>query len=58
MADSPDQPQLKAQKWTNFACELNNTHPINRKHIGFNEQKHTPHYTKKTYYAFLARFGV
>ena len=22
MADSPDQRQLKTQKWTNFVCEL------------------------------------
>ena len=34
MADSPDQPQLKTHKWTNVACELKNTYPINRKHIG------------------------
>ena len=34
MADSPDQPQLKTQKWTNVACELNKTYPINRTNIG------------------------
>ena len=34
MADSPDQRQLKAQKCTQFACELNNTYPINRTNIG------------------------
>ena len=34
MADSPDQRQLKTHKWTHFACELNETYPINRTHIG------------------------
>ena len=34
VADSPDQPQLKTQKYTIVACELNKTYPINRKNIG------------------------
>ena len=34
MADSPDQRQLKTQKCTNVACELNKSYPINRKRIG------------------------
>ena len=33
MADSPDQPQLKTQKWTHLACELKKAYPINRKSI-------------------------
>ena len=36
MADSLDQPQLKTQKCTKFACELKKTYPINRKkHRGY-----------------------
>ena len=58
MADSPDQPQLKTQKCTNSACELNNNIPYQSKqHRGY-MKKHTPHYAKKAYYVFLARFGV
>ena len=34
MADSPHQRQLKTQKWTNCACELNKAYPINRTRIG------------------------
>ena len=34
MADSPDQRQLKTQKWTHVASELKNTYPINRTNIG------------------------
>ena len=54
MADSPDQRQLRTQKWTNCACELN-------KNIPYQSNKHRG-YIKQTYptlrYAFLARFGV
>ena len=57
MADSPDQPQLKMQKWTTFACELKNIPYQSKKRRGY-IKKHTPHYAKKAYYAFLARFGV
>ena len=59
MADAPDQRQLNTHKWIRFAFELKKTCPINRqKNIGVTCQKHTPHYAKKSYYAFLARFGV
>ena len=58
MADSSDEPQLKTQKCTIRACELNNTYPINRRNIGVASQAHTPHYAKKAYYALLARFRV
>ena len=34
MANSPDQPQLKTQKWTTVACELKNKYPISRTNIG------------------------
>ena len=44
MADSPEQPQLKTQKWIHYECELKQTYPINRKNIGVTRNKHTPHY--------------
>ena len=57
MADSPHQRQLKTQKCITFACELKNIPYQSKTHRGY-MKKHTPHYGKKPYYAFLARFVV
>ena len=59
MADSADQRQLKTQKWALFPCELKHQHTrLIETTQGLHEQKHTPHYAKNAFYAFLARFEV